>query len=77
MGDLAPPTIFPRNHSKRLFRSLQLHMSENCFDDVCQLEVNIYKFFEAQPGSFYKDGTHSLPNKWRIVVDNNGDYIVD
>ena len=50
-------------------------MSEKSFDDVCQLVADICKFFKAKPGSFYKDGTHSLPNKWRIVFDNNGENV--
>ena len=53
----------------------QFQMSEKSFDDVCRLEVDIRNFFEAQLGCFYKDGNHSLLNKWRIVADNNGDYI--
>ena len=52
-------------------------MSKKSFDDVCQLEADIPKFFEVKPGSFYKDVIHSLPNKWRIVVNNNDDYIID
>ena len=70
MGDLAPSTIFVRHRSNHLFRALKFHMSEKSFDDVCQFEADIRKLFEAQPGGFYKDGTHSLPN-------NNSNYIVD
>ena len=69
------PDIAPSDY--HLFRALQFHMSEKSFVDVCQLEADIRKFFEAQPGSFYKDGIHSLPYKWRIAVDNNGDCILD
>ena len=69
----SPPA--PSNH--HLFRALEFHMSEKSFDDACQLEAGIRKFLEAQPGSFYKDSIHLLPNKWRNVVDNNGDHIVD
>ena len=57
-----------------LFRALQFHMSEKSFDDFCQLEADNPKFLE---GSFYKDEFHSLPIKWRIVVDSKHDYILD
>ena len=79
MGDLGQPTIFSRHRSKRLSSYLcpTVYMSEKSFNDVCQLKADIHKFFRAQPGSFYKDGICSLPNKLRIVVDNNRDYIVD
>ena len=73
MGGLAPPAIFSRHY--HLFRAMQFHMSEKSFDDVCQLEADINKLFKA--ASTKKDWIHSLPNKWRTVVDNNGDYIIN
>ena len=76
MGDLAPPTLLLRHRSEwhNLFCAPQFHLSKKSFNDVCQLEA---LFFKALPGNFYKNGTHSLPNKWGIVVDNNGGYIVN
>jgi [histone H3]-lysine36 N-dimethyltransferase SETMAR len=68
--DLAPSDF-------HLFRSLSNHLQEKHFDDQNALEMDLKNFFEIKPPQFYMDGIHSLPGRWRKVVDNNGEYIVD
>ena len=68
--DLAPSDY-------HLFRALKQHLREKKFDDYEHLKNDLADFFDRQPLSFWRKGIESLPNKWSIVLDNNGDYIVD
>lgn len=68
--DLAPSDYW-------LFRSLANYIKGKKYDDRKSLEGDLQHFFSSQPVSFYKDGIHSLPQRWRQVVECDGQYIVD
>lgn len=69
------PDLAPSDY--HLFRSLQNNLQGKKFDDREELESYIRNFFITKPVSFYRDGIHALPTRWRQVVDSDGDYIVD
>jgi hypothetical protein len=49
--------------------------SESFVDDD-HLKQWLADFFASKPAQFYKNGIHSLPDRWKKVVDSDGDYIV-
>lgn len=68
--DLAPSDYY-------LFRSLSNAMDGRAFEDQDDLETWLTQYFESKPGDYYKRGIDELPNRWRQVINNNGDYILD
>ena len=69
------PDLAPTDY--HLFHSLQNHLQGKNFESREDLGTYIQHFFDEKPGSFYRDGIHSLPERWRKVLDLNGNYIVD
>jgi hypothetical protein len=35
------------------------------------------EFFTAKPADFFKRGIGNLPERWKTVVNNGGEYIID
>lgn len=68
--DLAPTDF-------HLFRSLHNHLKEKQFDDRKAVELDIMNYFASKTAVFYRDGIHSLPQRWRYVVDQDGKYFDD
>ncbi len=69
------PDLAPSDY--HLFRSLQNHLNEKKFDDCEDLKSFLHNFFTTKPVSFYHDGIHALPTRWRQVVDRDGQYLID
>lgn len=69
------PDLAPSDY--HLFRSLQNHLQGKTFDRREDVEIFLRQFFESLPASFYRDGIHSLAERWRTVIDNDGAYITD
>jgi histone-lysine N-methyltransferase SETMAR len=69
------PDIAPSDYW--LFRALDRHLREKSFADENALKMEIGHFFDSQPETFYKDGINALPDRWRRVVDADGDYLVE
>ncbi len=57
-----------------LFCSLKHSLDEKKFDDRVAIKKTICHVFESQLSSFYKDGIHSLKEKWQKVVESRGRY---
>lgn len=69
------PDLAPSDY--HLFRSLSKYLAEKKFDQRRDLERDLETFFQSQPANFWTRGIHSLPERWRHVVDNNGAYMLD
>lgn len=69
------PDIAPSDY--HLFRSLDNHLRGTQFVSEDTLKAEIENFFQSKPASFYKDGIHALPERWRKIVHADGAYIVD
>jgi histone-lysine N-methyltransferase SETMAR len=69
------PDLAPSDY--HLFRSLQSHLTGKSFDDITALKSFLQNFISSKPETFYKEGIHSLPERWRKVIDMDGQYIVD
>ncbi len=57
-----------------LFRSMGHSLRDRSFENVDDLRKHIDNFFASKPESFYRDGIRQLPNRWREVIDNDGNY---
>lgn len=69
------PDIAPSDY--HLFRSLQSHLKGKSFEDEDHIYTTLDTFFNSLPRSFFEQGIHVLPQRWRRVVENEGGYIVD
>lgn len=68
--DLAPTDYY-------LFRSLSNDLRDRVFEDRDEAKTYIDDFFNSKPAEFYRKGIHSLVDRWRWVVDNDGQYYID
>ncbi len=41
---------------------------------VGDLRKHLDEFFASKPQSFYRDGIRQLPNRWQMVISNEGNY---
>lgn len=69
------PDLAPSDY--HLFRSLANFLKEKSFDDFSHLELDIKTFFFSKSTDFYAKGILELPERWNMVVDNDGEYIID
>jgi len=60
-----------------LFRSLEHFLSGNTFRDTVEVKTALSEFFASKQASFYKEGIENLQQRWDIVLDNDGEYIID
>jgi len=69
------PDLAPSDY--HLFRSLRNHLCDKQYENFDEIQSDLTAFFESRPDSFYKLGIEQLSLRWKQVVENNGDYIVD
>lgn len=69
------PDMAPTDY--HLFRSLQDHLAEKRFKDDNDIETDIEKFFMSKSEDFYKGGILKLQQRWGMIVDQDGEYIID
>lgn len=69
------PDIAPSDY--HLFRSLQNHIREKTFNDDDDIESSIRHFFNCKSPAFYKSGIEKLPERWQMIIDNDGAYVDD
>ena len=69
------PDIAPSDY--HLFRSLRHFLNGKIFADRDEIKSALDSFFAEKSTSFFMDGIKSLVNIWQMVVDNDGDYIID
>ncbi|CAD6199229.1 unnamed protein product [Caenorhabditis auriculariae] len=60
-----------------LLRPLEHHLAGRKFTNYDSLKSDFADFFESQPPEFWAKGIGDMLNRWAIVVDNCGYYIVD
>ncbi|XP_020289890.1 histone-lysine N-methyltransferase SETMAR-like [Pseudomyrmex gracilis] len=69
------PDISPSDYY--LFRSLQNSLNGRKFTSFNDLKNYISSFFDEKPTTFYDRGIRMLPERWRKIIENNGDYLID
>lgn len=69
------PDISPSDYC--LFRSMQHFLSGKTFRNIDGIKTGLLEFFASKPTSFYKEAIENLVSRWSVVIDNDGDYIID
>ena len=69
------PDLAPSDY--HLFRSLKNFVRDQQFTGVDHITSTLAEFFDSQPAEFWQRGIQSLPDRWRQVIDAQGEYIVD
>uniref|UniRef100_A0A8R1IF03 Histone-lysine N-methyltransferase SETMAR n=2 Tax=Caenorhabditis japonica TaxID=281687 RepID=A0A8R1IF03_CAEJA len=69
------PDIAPSAY--HLFRPLKLFLKQKRFVKYEDFKMAVFDFFDSQSAAFWKKGIDDLPERWLIVVTNDGQYIVD
>jgi hypothetical protein len=59
-----------------LFRSLSNNLHGVSFNNDAELQKWLDDFFTAKPADFLKRGVENLPERWKAVVHNGGEYII-
>ena len=60
-----------------LFWSLQNHLNGEKIDSLDALKKVVSSFFKSKTCSFYDRGIPMLPECWKQIVENDGEYIID
>jgi histone-lysine N-methyltransferase SETMAR len=69
------PDIAPSDYY--LFRSLQHFLNGKIFNNIEDIKIALSGYFASKPPEFYEMGIRKLPERWDIVVEKDGDYIID
>ena len=65
--DIAPSDFY-------LFRTLQNDLNGREFKNMEDMKIYLKEFFDSHPRSFYRKGIGMLPERWKNVIDSNGEY---
>jgi [histone H3]-lysine36 N-dimethyltransferase SETMAR len=69
------PDLAPSDY--HLFRELARFLQEKSFDDFAHVKKTIRNFFASLSPEFFAKGIDELSARWRQVIENNGQYILD
>ncbi|EYC34124.1 hypothetical protein Y032_0001g258 [Ancylostoma ceylanicum] len=78
--DLVPhppysPDLAPSDY--HVFRSTQTFFAGKKFKDRAEVKRGVDDFLSSKSSDFFARGIRSLPDRWRYVVEHNGDYKID
>jgi [histone H3]-lysine36 N-dimethyltransferase SETMAR len=57
-----------------LFASLAHSLSGKSFVNLNMVQNHLQLYFASKNTHFYSHGIDILPNKWQLIIDNNGNY---
>jgi hypothetical protein len=60
-----------------LFRSLSINLPGFSFSNDAEIQNWLDDFFTAKPADFFKRGIENLLERWKAVMTNGGEYIID
>ncbi|XP_043496419.1 histone-lysine N-methyltransferase SETMAR-like [Polistes fuscatus] len=69
------PDVAPSDF--HLFRALQHFLSGKTFANLDDIQNAISRYFAEKPINFYRSGIENLLTRWQMVIDNDGEYIID
>jgi transposase len=69
------PDCAPSDYA--LFRSLKAQIAQEIFESREEVENWLKNFFASKSPTFFADAILSLPKRWALVAEHNGDYFGD
>ena len=69
------PNLAPSDYHS--FRSLQNHLNEKTFDSNDAVKNELIQFFVSKNQTFYEGGIMKLTERWKKVIEQNSQYIID
>ena len=60
-----------------VFRSLQNHLNGQTFQNDDEIEEFLGNWFANLEPDFFRRGIQKLPDRWREIIANGGEYIID
>ncbi len=66
------PDVAPSDY--HLFRSLQHSLAGKRFYEVDDVKKHLTTYFAGKSTEFYKQGIGKLPDRWKKIVEHNGNY---
>ena len=69
------PDLAPSDY--HLFRPMKNWMRAKEYDDEQELITDLNAYFASKDQAFFERGIHSLPDKWQLTINYEGDYFVD
>lgn len=69
------PDLAPSDY--HLFRSMQHFLDGKQFSNDEEVKVALEEYFGSKQPEFYASGIHDLPNRWRKVLECDGNYFVE
>ena len=58
-------------------RSLQNYLDGRKLANVEAIKTDIETYIASKPDKFFKEGIEELTDRWKKVIINNGEYILD
>lgn len=69
------PDMAPTDY--HLFRSLTNHLSNKEFKNQDEVKSSIAGFISGKTRDFFDSGIKKLVNRWQIIIETEGQYIID
>ena len=70
LPDLAPTDFY-------LFRSLQNMLDNKIYSNEDDLRKSVKEYFDSKENDFFEKGIFKLSNRWKEVMANNGNYVLN
>lgn len=69
------PNIAPSDF--HLFRSMQNFISGKIYKTKVEIKNDIDSYIPSKSEEFFSSGIKKLPERWKNIVENDGQYILD
>ena len=79
LGTFAAPAYSPdlALSDFHLFRSMQHALADSQFKTVNDIRNFVDEFIAPKPPHIFRDGIRMLPDRWRKIIENSGQYFED
>nr|BAO79485.1 transposase [Campsomeris sp. Cas_Ok01] len=69
------PNLAPSDY--HLFRSMQNSFNGKIFNNADDVRSHLIQFFNSKDQTFYERGIFTLLERWKKVIDKNGQYLIE
>lgn len=69
------PDLVPSDY--HLFRSMQNSLNGKIFNNADDVRSHLIQFFNSKDQTFYERGIFTLLERWKKVIDKNGQYLIE